>query len=96
MSTAMPDLDQKVEENIDQQPDTPWKVVLWNDDVNATEYVTLVLQKVLKKDRNACEALMLEAHSFGKVAVFSGSQEEATQKATQLGSASLWATLEKE
>ena len=54
MSTAMPDLNQKVEENIDQQPDTPWKVVLWNDDVNSTEYVTLVLQKVLKKDRNAC------------------------------------------
>lgn len=96
MTTAMPELDQQIAENVDQKPATPWKVILWNDDVNDVEYVTMVLQKVLKKDKSACEALMLQAHVHGKALVFSGTQEEATQKATQLGSASLWATLEKE
>ena len=96
MTTAMPELDQQIAENVDQKPATPWKVILWNDDVNDVEYVTMVLQKVLKKDKSACEALMLQAHVHGKALVFSGTQEEAHTEGNPARVRQPVATLEKE
>lgn len=96
MSTAMPDLVEDTEIAEQTTPDTPWKTLLWNDDVNSLGYVVLILQKILKKDEETCEKFAFEAHTEGRSAVFSGSQEEAQAKATQLGAATLWATVEKE
>lgn len=92
----MPDLVEETDVDHLVEPDTPWKTILWNDDVNTVGYVVLTLQKILKKDKETCEKYMLEAHTNGRTAVFSGSKEEAQDIATQLGAATLWATVEKE
>lgn len=96
MSTAMPDLVEETEVGTHVAPETPWKTLLWNDDVNDFDFVVKVLQRILKKDEGACEQFAFTAHTEGKVAVFNGTLEEAQEKATQLGAACLWATVEKE
>lgn len=95
MSTAMPDLIEETELGHQVESQTPWKTMLWNDDINDFDFVISVLQRVLKKDKEACEQFAFTAHTEGKVSVFDGTLEEAQEKATQLGAACLWATVEK-
>lgn len=75
--------------------DQPWQVLLWNDPVNLTDYVTLTLVRVLEIDEPAAERLMLLTHTDGKTAVSHGTKAEAQKVATALQAATLWATLEK-
>lgn len=95
MPTATPELDERVESAESVQPDRPWKVLLWNDDVNDLGFVIRVLQRVIQKPEDVCERIAHVAHSEGKAPAFSGAKEAAQQKAAALGAASLWATIEK-
>lgn len=84
---------EKVKE--DTSLDQPWQVLLWNDPVNTTAFVTLTLIRVLEVDQDTAERFMLLAHTEGKTAVSKGTQAEVQKVAAALGAASLWATLEK-
>lgn len=75
--------------------DLPWQVLLWNDPINLTDYVTATLTRVLKVDKETAERFMLLAHTNGKTAVKDGDLDTCQDIATQLMAASLWATLQK-
>lgn len=92
---TIPDLGTDAVTGTDQQRDTPYNTVLWNDPVNLADQVTHVLVKVLKIPRVKAEALMWEAHTNGRVVVFSGTAEEAETKALLLLSWKLQATVER-
>lgn len=87
------DVLEKVDESL--SVDNPWQVMLWNDPVNTTAYVTLTLMRVLEITEDAAERLMLLAHTDGKTAVAQGSKDKALAVASALQSAGLWATMEK-
>ena len=74
---------------------TPWNVVVHNDPVNLTRYVTMVFQKVFGYARARAERHMLEVHQKGRSIVWSGDRERAELYVQQLHGYLLLATLEK-
>ena len=87
------DVLERVEES--SAVDLPWQVMLWNDPINTTDFVTVTLIQVLDIDTAAAERLMLLAHTEGKTAVKHGSKDACQTVAVALGSAGLWATMQK-
>lgn len=75
--------------------DVPWNVVVHNDPVNLTVYVTLVFQKVFGYSRERAEKHMLEVHNLGRSIVWTGARERAEAYVEQLHGYLLLSTLEK-
>lgn len=75
--------------------DTPWQVVVLNDDVNLMSYVTMVFQKVFGFSKAQAEKHMLEVHDKGRSIVWVGSREQAELYVEQLVGFLLLVTLEK-
>ncbi len=73
----------------------PWMVVVHNDPVNLTHYVTMVFRKVFGYPRDKAEAHMLEVHHKGRSVVWSGGRERAEFYVQQLHSYLLLATVEQ-
>lgn len=80
---------------VDQRPDTPWVVVVWNDPVNLMSYVVLVFQKLFGYSREKATQLMLQVHHEGRAAVSEGRREKAEADVARLHAHGLWATMEK-
>ena len=72
---------------------TPWDVLLWDDPVNTMEYVSKVLRKVFALSKEKAERLMMEAHTHGKTAAWSGEKSQAESYCMQLHGWGLNATL---
>lgn len=75
--------------------DVPWNVVVHNDPVNLTSYVTHVFQKVFGYNRARAQKHMLEVHELGRSIVWTGARERAEAYVEQLHGYLLLATLEK-
>ena len=75
--------------------DVPWNVVVHNDPVNLTSYVTRVFQKVFGYTRTRAQKHMLEVHQLGRSIVWTGERERAEAYVEQLHGYLLLATLEK-
>jgi ATP-dependent Clp protease adaptor protein ClpS len=75
--------------------DVPWNVVVHNDPVNLTSYVTHVFQKVFGYNRARAQKHMLEVHELGRSIVWTGARERAESYVEQLHGYLLLATLEK-
>ncbi len=75
--------------------DVPWNVVVHNDPVNLTTYVTHVFQKVFGFTRTKAQKHMLEVHNLGRSIVWTGNRERAEAYVEQLHGYLLLATLEK-
>ena len=75
--------------------DVPWVVLLWDDPVNTTEYVSHVLRKVFSIGPDKAHQLMMKAHVDGKAAVWSGEKAVAEQHCAALHGWSLNASLTK-
>ena len=75
--------------------DVPWNVVVHNDPVNLTAYVTRVFQKVFGYSRTRAEKHMLEVHNLGRSIVWTGARERAEAYVEQLHGYLLLSTLEK-
>ena len=75
--------------------DVPWNVVVHNDPVNLTSYVTHVFQKVFGYSRTRAHKHMLEVHQLGRSIVWTGARERAEAYVEQLHGYLLLATLEK-
>ena len=84
-----------VMEQTSTSTETPWQVVLWNDDANIDKLVTRALIKVLKVTLEVAERHMLTAHLEGKAAIFGGKLDECQQKAAALQAEALYVTLQK-
>jgi ATP-dependent Clp protease adaptor protein ClpS len=75
--------------------DVPWNVVVHNDPINLTTYVTMVFERVFGFSREKAERHMLEVHQLGRSIVWSGSREQAEGYVQELHGYLLLATVEK-
>lgn len=75
--------------------DVPWNVVVHNDPVNLTAYVSRVFQKVFGYSKARAEKHMLEVHNLGRSVVWTGARERAEAYVEQLHGYLLLSTLEK-
>lgn len=64
------------EKEIEERLDSPWRVVLYNDDIHTFDEVILQLVKATGCTTAQAEAYAWEVHTNGKAAVFEGSFEE--------------------
>ena len=76
-----------------EQVDDPWVVLLHNDPVNSMAFVSRALRTVFGYTEEKAAQLMLQAHTDGKTAVWSGERDKAEAFALQLHGYGLWATL---
>lgn len=92
---TLPQVTPDIDTSSEAEPESPYTTLLWNDPVNLVTQVTYVLMEVFGFDRVKAEAVMWEAHTNGRAVVFSGSRAKAEEKALQLLSWHLQATVEK-
>ena len=84
-----------IESKVKPATTTPWNVVVHNDPVNMTTYVTMVFQKIFGYAKARAEKHMLEVHQQGRSILWSGERETAEFYVQQLHAYLLLATLEK-
>ncbi len=76
--------------------DLPWQVIVWNDPINTTFYVTFVFRKLFGYTKQKAERLMLDVHEKGRAVVSSGDRTEAESDVHRLHHHGLWATMEQQ
>ena len=91
---VLPDQDVKVGTETEQEPDSGFLVVCWNDPVNLMDYVTHVFRVVLGWNKAKAEKHMMEVHNKGKSVLIRESREKAEAYVHQLQRYSLHATME--
>ncbi|MBI1822709.1 MAG: ATP-dependent Clp protease adaptor ClpS [Nitrospirae bacterium] len=64
--------------------DSPWNVILYNDDVHSFEEVILQVQKATGVTIERAIEITLEAHQKGRAICFSGPIEKCTRVANTL------------
>jgi len=92
----LPDGAQEAEGDTLVATDLPWMVIVWNDPINTTFYVTYVFQKLFGFSKKKAERLMLDVHEKGRAVVSSGDRTEAEADVHKLHGAGLWATMEQQ
>ncbi len=75
-TTPEVDVDVMEEEETEERLDTPWRVILYNDDVHTFDEVIMQLIKATGCTVNQAEAYAWTVHTHGKAAVFEGTFEE--------------------
>lgn len=73
----------------------PWNVVVHDDPVNLTEYVTWVFMKVFGYSEKKAATLMMQVHRSGRSVVWTGEREKAEFYTQQLQAYQLRTSLEK-
>lgn len=63
-------------EQEDEEEKTPWRVILYDDDIHTFDEVIGQLKKALKCNQARAEKLTRKVHNEGKAQVFKGSFEE--------------------
>jgi len=74
------DLETLAQEEVEEAIQTPWRLILYNDEVHTFEEVIQQLIKALKCERGRAEELTLKVHSEGKAIVFEGEFEECLKR----------------
>lgn len=87
---------EEVEGDLLVATDLPWMVIVWNDPINTTFYVTFIFQKLFGFTKQKAERLMLDVHEKGRAVVSSGNRAEAEADVHKLHGAGLWATMEQQ
>jgi ATP-dependent Clp protease adaptor protein ClpS len=77
-------------------PDTPWIVLVWNDQINLMSYVTFVFQKLFGYSLEKATELMLDVHEKGRAVVANGTREKAELNVFRLHEHGLWATMQRD
>ena len=91
---VIPDTVEDLFREVDEIPDLPWIVLVWNDPINLMSYVTFVFQKLFGYSLEKATALMLDVHHKGRAVVSSGPREKAELDVFRLHEHGLWATME--
>ncbi|MGH9116450.1 MAG: ATP-dependent Clp protease adapter ClpS [Acidimicrobiales bacterium] len=94
-SAAPTTIDQPTSD-VDEVPDRPWVVIVWNDPINLMSYVTFVFQKLFGYSLAKAERLMLDVHQKGRAVVSNGSREKAELDVFRLHEHGLWATMQQD
>lgn len=68
--TAEPETEVAVAEEVETRLDTPWRVILFNDDVHTFDEVVYQLIKAIRCTVEKAERLTWEAHSKGRACVY--------------------------
>lgn len=73
-----PDVDVEVleEEETDDDEDSPWRLILYDDDIHTFEEVIGQLKKALGCSQSHAEELTYKVHNEGKAQVYEGPFEE--------------------
>lgn len=71
-----PGVDVLEKEETDHEEDTPWRVILYNDDIHTFDEVIGQLIKALSCTVEHAEKLTMKVHNEGKAKVFEGTFEE--------------------
>ena len=74
------DLETLAHEEVEEAIQTPWRLILYNDEVHTFEEVIQQLIKALKCSRGRAEELTLKVHSEGKAMVFEVEFEECLKR----------------
>jgi len=81
MSTAAPLIaPERVDDpaqDVRDERDRPWNVIVWDDPVTLMTYVVFVLRKLFGHDEPTASRLMLQIHHEGKAIVASGPREKS-------------------
>ena len=85
----------ELEEVTNEELETPWNVVVYNDPVNLMSYVTKIFMKILGFSLEKAEQHMMEVHKLGRSIVWSGERERAEFYVQQLHGALLLTSLER-
>jgi ATP-dependent Clp protease adaptor protein ClpS len=95
MSTAPTTIDRPTGD-VEEIPDRPWVVIVWNDPINLMSYVTFVFQKLFGYSLEKATQLMLDVHHKGKAVVSNGTREKAELDVFRLHEHGLWATMQQD
>lgn len=79
MAEVLPDVDEQVGDEVEERLDSPWRVILYNDEIHTFEEVISQLVKATGCSTSQAEMYAWEAHIRGKARVFEGSFEECFQ-----------------
>lgn len=71
-----PSVEVLTEEQEEEDEETPWRVILYNDEIHTFEEVITQLIKATGCSQSEAEKLTLKVHNEGKARVFEGSFEE--------------------
>lgn len=71
-----PSVEVLTEEKEEEDEETPWRVILYNDEIHTFEEVIAQLIKATGCSQSKAEKLTLKVHNEGKARVFEGSFEE--------------------
>lgn len=71
-----PETDVLVEEETEDHVDTPWRVILYNDEIHTFDEVIMQIVKATGCSTSEAEELAWKVHTNGKAAVYEGSFEE--------------------
>ena len=75
-SSTNPKTEREVEVLVEEAVDTPWRLILYNDDIHTFDEVITQLIKAIKCSVSDAEAIAVKVHNEGKALVFEGSFEE--------------------
>ena len=75
-NTPEVDVEVAVEEEVEERLDTPWKVILFNDDIHSFDEVILQLIKATGCAVEDAERIAWDAHVRGKTVAYEGTFEE--------------------
>lgn len=71
---------EKEEEEEDEALDTPWRLILYDDDIHTFDEVINQLVKALGCSKSKAEKLTYKVHNEGKATVFEGTFEECLKR----------------
>ena len=74
-----PDVEILEKEEEEEQEDTPWRVILYDDDVHTFDEVIEQIVKAIGCSVSHAEKLTFKVHNEGKAEVFEGTFEECFQ-----------------
>ncbi len=64
----------------EEEIDTPWRLILYNDEIHTFDEVTLQLQKALGCTLEEADELTVKVHAEGKAVVYQGPFEECFKR----------------
>lgn len=74
-------------------PASTWQMIVWDDPVNLTDYVTYIFRRHFGYSRARAEELMWQVHNEGRAVVAAGEQAAMVKHCEAMHTYGLWATV---
>lgn len=76
LATESPDVVEVIEDEVEERLNTPWRVILYNDEIHTFDEVIMQLIKATGCTTEQARAYAFEAHLKGKASVYEGTFED--------------------